>query len=268
MAENFINVDVSGGFNAEALGPLADALRAKWVATLGEQAYSEWRQLAQNNLRTMRGSYIAGLMRPEVDENQAVVVLAGTTANRVEQGYAAYDMHDTLLGDKVPTVPRGQRGKHLSKKGKMYRYVPFRHATPGTMGEVGPAMGSAYGEMLGDAAAISLGKRVHEMAKVLVASVEKPGGGTSFGGSLPSGLAPKLKPHHSTDIYAGMYREEKMYDEVKQNTYTTFRTISTGSPGWRVAAQEGKHFAEQVAAFIKDNADATFQQVCAEMDQT
>ena len=137
------------------------------MQSLAAVAKREWRKQAQDNLKTFRGSYVAAIQDPEVVEGMATVVLAGAVANRVENGYAAYDMHDTLLGDKVPVVRRRRRTRQASetKKGGYYRVIPFRHATPETQGEVGPEMGSAFAGQIGDRNAHELGKAIYAIAK-------------------------------------------------------------------------------------------------------
>jgi hypothetical protein len=180
--------------------------------------------------------------------------------NIVENGMAELDLHDTLLGPNVPVVPIGERGKHEREDGGFFRAIPFRHATPGTKGAVGPAMGDPYRGHDAVADSKKLGTEVYAQAKELLPTRTDPyTGKTQQGERLPAGLAPLLKPHHATDIYAGMIREEKTYERATQSQYVTFRTISTGSPGWVRPATPGAHYAEQVAQFVARIAPQAFE---------
>lgn len=125
----------------------------------------------------------------------------------------------------------GQKGKHARKDGGFYRAIPFRHQTPGTIGQGGGApMGTQYTGLIGQAAAEELGKKIHTAAQELKKTTGSPSKGTKWGERLPEGLAPKLKEKHTTDIYSGMVRMEKKYKGATQSTYMTFRMISDGQP--------------------------------------
>jgi hypothetical protein len=198
---------------------------------------------------------------------QAVISLLGELPNLIEHGMAATDLRLTLLGPNA-------KGKKRAKDGHFYRAIPFRHAVPGGGGQqeaaeaqgskigqnVGPAMGSAYGGVVADAK--KLGRDVYRKASRLKASMGEPGTQTRWGKRLAErvGGAPLLKPHHATDIYAGMVRQEKTYKGTTQSQYTTFRTISEANPvGWIRPATEGKHLAERVAPFIEEIAPRAFE---------
>lgn len=244
---------------------LATALKQELVSNIANQARAKWIKLA-GGLQSSRRDYIAAIQEVEVQDGRASVALVGEVANLIENGQAGYDMHDTLLGQGVPVVPRGKRGKHAKKDGSgFYRAIPFRHGTPGTTGAVGAAMGSQYAGHEGVAGfaptnapgfafqagqSALLGQNVYDQAKKLKSTKGMPNGKVAYGGRLQAGLAPKLKEHHATDIYAGMIKSSKTYEKATQSQYTTFRTISTGSPGWMRGATEGKHYAQDVQRFV------------------
>lgn len=226
------------------------------LATIADGAYAKWVRLAQTELTGTRSAYIDGLQYTgqrgaQGASIEAVITLVGEMPNLIEQGQAAYDMHDTLLGPNVPVAPRGQRGKHPKAGGGFYRAIPFRHQGPDSTGIHSAPMGSAYSETMGEGEAYNLGQAIYKAAKKLKPTLGQPAGKVQWGGKLPAGMAPKLRPHHATDIYAGMYKQRKTYKSATQSQYVTFRTISTGSPGWVRKATEGKHFAEQVQAFTE-----------------
>lgn len=235
---------------------------------VADGAYAEWVRIAGKELSTTRETYLQGIQPVEKKPGMAVLSLVGALPNAIEEGQAAYDMHETLLGPNVPIAPPGRFGKHLTIDPKTfktgyYRAIPFRHATPGTKkrprgGAVGVEMGKAYAGHAAVEDAKALGKKVYGKAKRLKATVSDPYGGTTYGGRLPAGLAPKLKPHHKTDIYAGMIRERKTYEKKTQGQYMTFRMISTGSPGWRRKKTTGRFFSAKVSDYVQKVAPQAF----------
>lgn len=233
------------------LGDIMSGARDKWLTLAGER------------LHTSRRDYVNGIQEVEIDGMTASVALVGQLPNMVEDGFSAFDMHTTLLGPNVPVVPAGSglKGKHniLDKQGqptgKYWRTIPFRHQGPSTIGQGGGTpVGSQYVGMLGPEAAAKLGRKIWRAAQKLGATTGMPGvvPMPSSMGRLPEGLAPKLMPHHSTDIYAGMLKMQKTYEGSTQNTYTTFRRISDNQPSkWLHPGIEGAHLADEVEKYIE-----------------
>ena len=222
--------------------------RAVWISRAGEK------------LQSSRRDYINGIQEVELADGSASITLMGAMAMMVEEGASPFDMHQTLLGPNVPIAAPGQRGKRVNAQGQFYRSVPFRHQTPGTIGQGGGApMGSAYQGHPSVANAEALGRSIWKAAKALSGTTSMPGGGTSWGGRLPSGMAPLLRPHHSTDIYAGMVRNQKTYAGATQNTYTTFRTISNSVPGkWMHPGIPAANITDEVVKHVEDIVPAAF----------
>ena len=238
---------------------MSDEIVTTLVGDIAEAARSEWIRLAGTALHSTRQDYINGLQPVEVTPGVATITLLGTMPNLLENGMAATDLHNTLLGPNVPIAPPGGRGKHVSidpktQQVKFYRAIPFRHA----VGDQGAGFGNPYRGHNAVADAAALGREVYGKAKKLSATTSDPYGGSKSGGSLPAGLAPLLRPHHATDIFAGMRRERKTYEKATQSQYMTFRTISTGSPGWLRPATPGVHLAAQVTQFAGQIASQTF----------
>lgn len=226
-----------------------------------------WIQLASKEFHTTKQEYIQGIQEVNwISEDTAVISLVGVLPNILEQGMAAKDLHDTLLGPNVPVAPLGQPGKHPRKEGGYYRAVPFRHRTPG-QGAHGTPMGQAHEKMLGSDWSKQLGKDVYKAAKKLEASVTDPyTGRTKWGGRLDTRqitnkgeqvFVPKLKEYHAADPYSGMVRMEKTYEQATQSSYMTFRTISVdaggqgvGSSPWIRQATPGRNLASKVAEHV------------------
>jgi hypothetical protein len=233
--------------NAESLSA---AVLGPAVRRLAGLMQAEWTRLAQQNLGRTRDEYIKALVAyaPEVDGLTARVFLAGEPklAGLIEGGAAAWDLRDTVF--------QGRTKVHRSAAGHKYAYIPFRHFTPGTTGTHGRKMGAedASGEM---------GKAIYQQAKRLAPYVagQKTDGKRVM--RLPAGVggATLLKPHHTTDVYAGMIRNvQAIKGGRQQSVYTTFRTISTNPDSkrapesWQHPGFEARHFAEKVAQYAAD----------------
>ena len=252
--------------------PVADALTQMGpeqekvaLAALADMAYAVWQKLAAERLHTSRRTYQAAIEQPEILPGYAVVALTGAAANAIEHGSRGYDMRTTLLGPNVPVVPvrSGQRGKHRSKSGGFFRAIPFSHQGPTGQGATGAPLGSAHHEQLGSAASLALGKRIQASASRLKPTLEGPNRTMQYGGRLKAGLAPKLRPHHTTSIYTGMVRVGKDYANEKTGRVTrqyslrTWRMISTNvMRGWMRRATPGIHLLEEVRAHMAREAPA------------
>lgn len=185
----------------------------------------------------------------------ATVGLVGWLPNALETGLAPYDMKPGLL--------KGRNAK-VGKDGTRYNTVPFRHGTPGSVGHAGTPMGSAErkGGMSRSQAEL-LGKQIHKAAQRLSATTSSPKGATQWGQRLAArtGGAKKLKSHHTTDIYAGMVRQEKTYAQATQNQYKTFRRVSERSDPvkWLHPGIEANRFFEQAAKRVDRISGMIFQ---------
>lgn len=152
----------------------------------------------------------------------------------------------------------------VSKKGRRYLIIPMRHNTPGN-----------------DALTHAMPEHVYQEAKDLTASRitgqgQRVSGTGAFdikthkpylvrqnryqwGGRLPAGLVPKLRPEHKADPYAGMVRfTAKSPGGKNYSTYMTFRVMAEGQQGWIVPAKPGLHIAKTVADALLADARMVF----------
>lgn len=247
---------------AEALSSLGSPAAREAVAlSIMDGARSKLVSLAGEKLRSSRMDYLQGIQPLAVDEDGVALVLAGALPLMVEHGWDERSLHETLLHNPAA------RGKvRETADGKRYRFIPFRHKTPGTTHQGGQPMGSQYGpagalskarpkNVVADTA--SLGKRIHKAAKKLKA-----------GQSLPSGLAPKLRDDHSTDIFSGMRVNLQSVQKRGgapgqvgfQRTYVTFRTISDAQPDkWHHPGIAARNFFDDVERYVRDVAPAAVE---------
>ncbi len=237
----------------EALGYTPEAVQTR-IGMLGDAIRTAWVTAAHRRLFTSERDYIKAITKPEVVAGRLFVTLVGAFPNMVEHGASSWDLRDTILqSSKAGT----------SKDGYRYLAVPFRHMMPGATGRNAPPVGSAYAKIdrgLGKTVA----NAVSSAMRRLESSVNSGAGSmTVWGGRLQAGLAPKLKPHHVVDIYAGMVRMAKTYQAATHYQYRTWRTISDNpatkrAGSWIHPGIRARHLANDVSRQIPDMTEAIF----------
>ncbi len=144
----------------------------------------------------------------------------------------------------------------VNKKGRRYLIIPFRHGTPGTNSNPMPLSVYTLAKALDPSRVTAMGARPSQQpgkSQVMV-----PQRSYSWGGRLQAGLMPLAKPHHQTDLYAGMVRFNTGSGRQKSSAYLTFRVMSEDSPGWVIPAQPGQYIAKRVADEMQPMAEKAF----------
>lgn len=221
-----ITFDVPGGLSQKSI----DLYMKSILRDVGALARAEIIRLAKTELKTSLRDYERAIAPPRFQgKNTIVIEVFGTLANMIEKGWSGGDMRQWLSSN--PKV-------RVSAAGKRYAYIPFRFGSPRASGRSGTPMT----------------KSVHAVAKKLKPTLTIPfAEKTKWGEQVPAGLEPKLRPHHKTDIYAGMYRMEKTYRSAVQSSYVTFRTISEANPiGWYHPGIRQYAFLERAAAYVQE----------------
>lgn len=210
-----------------------------WMEAANDAKYV-WPELRNEYIKSIQADGVPGKLEGTIWSDHK-------WAERIETGMPQRDLKEMLnTSSKV----------RISKQGKKYLIIPFRHNTPGN---------SAY--------AADMPTVIYDQAKGLKASYvtgafwqkslqtgSKIGSGIGrgkatmvkrltyrWGESLPAGLAPKMKPHHTTDIYAGMKRFDTSSGKQKSSAYLTFRNMVEGSPKWLTTPKPGQFIAEGAA---------------------
>lgn len=248
-----MTVKITNLAKLDALQAVPQAIMVSLGRNLADMARAEWVRLAvsgPDHLNSTALDYVHGVTPVKLTTTGFYVELVGAWPNMLEHGASSFDMRTTLLAD-------GKNWKE-SSAGHRYRSIPFRHKVPGSTSRGGQVMGSAYKNHEAVSDWKKLGKNIHKAAKKL-----------RSGGLDTSKMGiPKLKGHHTADIYSGMKKNRQAVTGPRggvsyQNTYTTFRTISTNpeSAGWIHPGIQAKNYAEDVHKFIEEQVPAVIDHV-------
>lgn len=196
----------------------------KVVNVLTWKVYNEIRELANDNLKQTRWTYKKGLNEPFFGPLTGTIVLTGTLANMIEQGATAFDMKEGLL--KSAKAKEGKKGKYIT--------VPFRWATPGSVGE-----SEAFSNII--PSDIYLMIKGQEPVMTAFGGASKSGEGFNPKGTkhntvLTRGAFQNLKTRkvfgsytHKTPITQGIVKETSPYAAAMQSQYMSFRRVSLSS---------------------------------------
>lgn len=196
---------------------------------------SQWRQLADTEIKRQSGQYIAGIQieYPRAGNPFEVGIFnAIPYATTIEYGSAPHDLKPGLLAS-----PRHR----VSKKGKRYTIVPFRHKVPSSLYSVMPT-------------------EVHTLAKELQRStvlrrfLDERGViryKYAWGGRLTAEmLEPLVQSGTITPLQAQRFAGMVKMGMRRHTGYLTFRTVSESSPphSWMHPGTPGHHFARRALA--------------------
>jgi len=241
---------------AEAIFPLV----SQAVEAVAEEGAFRWKQaiMKAKLWQGEKAPYVESISWKMVNPFEAEISTDYKLAGEIETGRPAKDLKKMLLTSKKVRV---------TKSGTRYLIIPFRHNTPGN-DALAPAMPDGVysaAKALSPSYVVGSGLRVSGQAnpsllarwsKVGASRVARGAGPAgmlvhqakyAWGDRLPAGMAPKLKPHHKTDPYAGMVRFDTSAGKAKSSSYLIFRVMSEKSSGWIVGPRPGLYLAKEVA---------------------
>ena len=240
--------------NKEVFPLLNQAVRAVTAQT----AYNWTEAVYGAKLRSgEKDAYVKSISWKMTGDFSGEVVATYKYAEEIENGRPARDLKKMLNTSLKVRV---------NKKGSRFLYIPFRHNTPGNDALASSMPPSVYALAKNLEASMITGQttRVSGLNAMDIKSKQfltVPQNTYHWGQRLPAGLTQKLKPHHKTDIHAGMVRfETSTPGGAKSSAYLTFRTMSEKSKGWIVPPKDGLHIAQKVADDMKPKANLAFQQ--------
>jgi hypothetical protein len=271
MAINrLINIELSG------LPELQHAIDAtvfprinQSIRQLLDMAHQEWAERALKAPKVWQGDkdrYVKSIDQKMTGDFAGEVWTDLPLAEDIERGRRERDLKRML--DTSTKV-------RISKKGKRYLIIPMRHNTSGFSAHAKAMPASVHVKALA-------------MKKSQVTGTFKRPTGQGFkggtflssqktksaylvtghkyqwGGRLPAGNAPKSKPHHATDIYAGMVRMNTSSGKQNSSAYMTFRVMSEDqSDKWIIPAQPPQEIAGAVERHLRAMAEPVLQAAMA-----
>lgn len=157
-------------------------------------------------------------------------------AGEIETGRPARDMKKNLQTSQLTRISHSK--KHAGQK---YLIIPFRHNTPGNIAHAAAMPDSVHTE----AKQLVKSKVLSMSARTSATGATVPQRNYQWGERLPAGLMPKAKPHHTTDLYAGMVRFDTSAGKSKSSSHLTFRIMAEWQTNsWIIPAQPGLFLAK------------------------
>lgn len=257
-----VSVDLSGLLAAqEAIREQLFANLSGAVEMVAERGAERWRAAV---LRAPlwdgeRKAYADTIRVEHTGPYSAQIVSDYKYVEDIENGRPPYDMKRML--DTSMKV-------RVSKKGRRYLIIPFRHNTPGNDALAKPMPADIYAQAK-DLSASRITSQGMRRSGTGAYGVQKAGKFRSaflvrnnrykWGDKLPAGLAPKMRTEHKTDPYASMYRfEAKTPGGKNYSTYITFRVMAEGQSAWILPAKPGLYIAKTVSESLMADAPAVF----------
>jgi hypothetical protein len=242
-----IRVDLSDllGANSALVHQIFPQIGAA-VSMVAEEAAFRWKSaiMKARLWQGEKGPYADSIKWTMTGPFEAEVTTDYKLAGEIETGRPAKDLKRMLQ-----TSQKTRIATHGPHAGQRYLIIPFRHNVPTASGEgaLAPQMPSHV---------YSLAKKLphSRVLPYLIKPTRVSGSGHTvaahkykWGGRLPAGLTPKLKPHHHSDIHAGMVRMDTSSGKSRSSAYLTFRIMGEWSTGWIVGPKEGLFLAQKVA---------------------
>lgn len=239
------SVDLSDVFDEfNLLESQASAMTKQVLDDVTLVVLRNWKKAAASGLASTRNEYVRSVYWSENTQRLNVLTLVGVLPNMIESGAQPFDLKE---GFKKSAKVK------FKKDGGWYLTIPFRWATPGSLGE-----NSAFsGVMPQDVYAIA------SQLKPTRSTV----GSKSPGQSLSTGQLPASRQNlgvrkavsnaltgqnfpayqHKSPLMSGMQRNEKTYEKATQSTYNTFRRVSDKSDpnSWIHSGIQARKFAER-----------------------
>lgn len=198
----------------------ADYIVESSVEIVTQEIYRQWNLSAAKKLNSTRNIYLNGLSIVKNNPYSQTIFLTGQLPNMIEKGATAFDMKLGFEKSKKVTLTE-KKDKHgnIISTG-WYLTIPFRHGTPGIVGE-----NAAFSSIMP--------KSVYDVAKnagiVKKQDLQNPHNlpQTRKQIDLPNRKIPAYT--HKSSIYEGIVKKSSAYQKVIQNTYISFRRVSNNS---------------------------------------
>lgn len=224
------------------------------VRSVAAQTAANWQQAVHGAplWSGERDAYAQSITWRMTGDFSAIVETDYRHAQDIENGRPARDLKK-MLGTSVKA--------RVSKGGSRYLVIPMRHNVPGNNAMAGAMPPNVYAMAKNLEGSMVTGQTTRQSGQAGMQHLSVPQSLYRWGGRLPAGLTPKLKPHHATDVHAGLVRfNSSTPGGANSSQFLTFRVMSEKSKGWIVPPQPGQKIAEGVVGDMKGKADRAFQE--------
>lgn len=204
-----------------------DKLTEICVKQVTVAVFSNWQALARKHLHSTLPEYLQHLLVVDKGRFAKQIMLTGQLPVMLESGADAFDMKEGFKNSQYVkhTVPvYNAKGKMISPGGDWYLTIPFRHGTPGIVGQAGFAgemPQEIYNIMVhrapGNPLKASEIPEPYDVPKSRAAILDKQGN-VLF-----------AEYEHKSSIYEGLTKHSAAYNKVIQNKYGTFRRAGENS---------------------------------------
>ena len=223
-----INIDLSGLQQQFNITPQQlDQLTEICVQAVTSVVYANWQALAKQQLKSTLPEYLQNIILVDKGRFAKQIVLTGILPNMIEQGASAFDMKEGFkkspYAKQIIPVYNKKNGQ-VVKAGGWYLTIPFRHGTPGIVGQAGFANEmpqEVYDIMRRRASYSPLTK------SEIPAPYNVPRSRAAIEATKNNPYYPEYK--HKSSIYEGLQKFTGQYAKTTQNTYGTFRRASSNS---------------------------------------
>lgn len=222
-----IDIDLTGlqgqfGLSADQINTLTEHC-VKEVTTA---IYYEWESLAKKRLKSTLPEYLQNLNVIDKGRFAKQIILTGFLPNMIEQGANPFDMKEGFSKSKYVkyTVPvYNAKGKMIHKGGDWYLTIPFRHGTPGIVGQAGFA-----NEMPQEIYDIMVHR--HRGVPLTAEEIPTPYDERRVRRDIKNNESVLYAEYkHKSSIYEGLTKFTAAYNVTTQNTYGTFRRAGANS---------------------------------------
>ena len=205
-----------------------DELTETCVQLVTQAIYSKWESLAKRELNSTLPEYLRNLNIVDKGRFAKQIILTGELPEMVESGASPFDLKEGFKRSRYVkyTVPvYNRKGKQVYQGGDWYLTIPFRHGTPGIVGQAGFANEmpqEIYALMVHRASNSPLNKAEipspYDVPRSRAAIYDAESGKVLYG-----------EYRHKASIYEGLTKKSAAYGKTIQNTYRSFRRAGANS---------------------------------------
>jgi hypothetical protein len=248
MGKFEINVDIKArelGLKIERLTKDLQDEFYQAVSNVAHGAYARIVSDAQQKLHDSRLDYLKGLEFQKLGQNSYLIELQGDYPQKLEEGYAAFDMKPGMLASDKTVEVGSRTGLPWVQKGAeggKFAHVPFEHK---------PFSKAPRGKDLNQ---ILRGVKVYNRQglKQKITSVFKDASGNPLEGAVAkitdTGLVANLQ---QLTKFQKVVKTQAGKEQVK-SLYLTWRTVSENSSGWVHPGHQGVKLFDYAQKYVEE----------------